>query len=88
MEGRGSISELGWKGEGFWARMVMRLVMVMGVKCKHFFGRLEAHLCGWMENWKGCVSIQGGSYAQSMRLAEQILGIRFDDGGDGIFADT
>ena len=44
--------------EGCWARMVMQLVMV--VKFEHFFGRLEAHLCGWMENWKGCVSIQGG----------------------------
>ena len=31
-----------------------------GGEMQMFFGRLKAHLCGWMENWKGCVSIQGG----------------------------
>ena len=47
-----------------------------------FFGRLEAHLCGWMENRKGCVLIQGGE------LCTNCASSRTTFFGGGIFADT
>ena len=69
-------------------RLVMMMIVVVVVEMNFFFSCLMAHLCGRMRNIEGCVSIQEESYAQIVRPAEQLLGIRFGDGGGGIFADS
>ena len=91
MEGRGSISELGWKGEGCWARMVMRLVMMMVVvvvKCKCFLADSKRTcVVGWRIGRAVC-RYKGGSYAQILESGELLFGFQIGHGGGAIFDDA